>query len=138
MSQATPTATLHFHSFGFKHNSVYEKFQLTGGFVVDCRVLPNPYWVEELSAFSGKDQPIRDFFSEHDSVGNFIEATKNLLIATLAAHQKKQLSDPFCMPVYFGCTGGKHRSVYIAESLSQILIKSGYDCKLTHLDIEKE
>ena len=90
-----------------------------GGFVFDCRGLPNPYWEEGLRRFSGKDAPIREFFGRHrEEVEAFAEAAEALVRQTASAFLadgKRHLM------VAFGCTGGKHRSVFMAEELARRL-----------------
>lgn len=126
------------YSFGFKHQSMPNNFLREGGFIIDCRSLPNPYWVDELSEFNGKDAPVKDFFNQHDPVQFFIESTQRLLEASCLARSAKTVGENSDIAVYFGCTGGKHRSVYVAEQLNKILTDAGHICELIHLDIQKK
>ena len=97
----------------------------------DCRALPNPFWVKGLRDYTGRDQPIIEFFAAHaDAVAAFLNPVKELVrnsIAAYAQDARERLS------VGFGCTGGKHRSVYCAETLAGALRGcDGVTVELTH------
>ena len=90
-----------------------------GGFVFDCRCLPNPFWNEELRRFSGKDEPVREFFAKHrEEVEAFAGAAEALVRQTIRVFQSDGRQH---LMVAFGCTGGQHRSVFMAEDLARRL-----------------
>lgn len=90
-----------------------------GGFVFDCRGLPNPYWEEELRRYSGKDESVREFFAKHrEEVETFAGAAEALVWQTVRVFQSDGRQH---LMVAFGCTGGKHRSVFMAEELARRL-----------------
>lgn len=102
--------SLQFESFGFKHG-----LPLDVDFSFDVRSLPNPYWVAELRQFSGLDQPIIDFLKESDEVKEMIADITQFLERWLPRIQRDNRS---YLTIGIGCTGGQHRSVYVAEQLA--------------------
>lgn len=102
--------SLQFESFGFKHG-----LPLDIDFSFDVRSLPNPYWVPELRQFSGLDQPIIDFLKESDEVKEMIADITQFLERWLPRIQRDNRS---YLTIGIGCTGGQHRSVYVAEQLA--------------------
>ena len=115
--------TVRIFSFSYKRGLPSDLGPDGGGFVFDCRALPNPFWVENLRGFTGRDQPIIDFFAARaDAVAAFLKPVEDLVrnsIAAYAQDARERLS------VGFGCTGGKHRSVYCAEVLAGALRGDG-------------
>jgi len=103
-----------------------------GGFVFDCRGLPNPFWVESLRKFSGKDEPVREFFAGHQKeVEAFVGAAESLVRQTVTAFLadgKRHLM------VAFGCTGGQHRSVFMAELLAERLRGESVEVEVAHTE----
>ena len=104
-------------SFSFKRGLPEDKTGNEGGFVFDCRAMPNPYWDETLRGYTGRDKPIADFFDRHrDKVDCFLGAAETLV-----------------RQVAFGCTEGQHRSVYFAERMAERLKGiDGVEIELTH------
>ncbi|MEZ5535242.1 MAG: RNase adapter RapZ [Thiolinea sp.] len=100
-----------FQSFGFKHQSPSDS-----DFVFDVRNLPNPYWVPELRQLSGQDQPIIDWLEKHERVHELKQSLRNFLEMWMKDIQDNQRA---YLTISIGCTGGRHRSVYIAEQLYQ-------------------
>lgn len=102
-----------------------------GGFVFDCRVLPNPFWVKELRSFTGRDKPVADFFAKHRTeVEGFLNPVLELVHASVRVYEEDGRGHLF---VAFGCTGGQHRSVYCAERFAAILRKAGVsEVELVH------
>ena len=100
-----------------------------GGF--DCRVLPNPFWVDGLRNYTGRDQPIVNFFAVHaDAVAAFLKSVEELVRNTIAAYAQDSRER---LSVGFGCTGGRHRSVYCAKTLAGALRGcDGVTVELTH------
>ena len=90
-----------------------------GGFVFDCRAMPNPFWEESLRGYSGCDTPVVEFFEQHkDKVDCFLDAAEVLVRQSIEQYQKDGRE---LLLVAFGCTGGQHRSVYFAERMAERL-----------------
>lgn len=100
-------------SFGFKHGAM-----LNADFVFDVRSLPNPYYDPALRPFNGKDKPIQDYLSQQPLVNEMIDDIEHFLCRWLPRMQDESRS---YVTVGIGCTGGQHRSVYIAEQLGKRL-----------------
>jgi RNase adapter protein RapZ len=116
-------------SFGYKHG-----LPLDVDIVFDCRFLPNPYWVEELQSQSGLDQPVRDYvLGQPDSVA-FLEKVDDLLTSILPAFHREGKS---YLTIAIGCTGGRHRSVVLAEALAERLDAHGQGASVFHRDIDR-
>ena len=103
--------TLIFESFGFKHGVPQD-----ADFVFDARCLPNPYYDPQLRPFTGRDQPIIDFFAGHQEVAEMIADIQAMIAKWLPCYGKENRS---YLTVAVGCTGGQHRSVYIIENLAR-------------------
>ncbi len=108
--RAEQSLSLQFESFGFKHG-----VPLDADIVFDMRVLPNPYWVTELRQFTGLDQPVQAFLSAAPEVTEMIHDIKHYIEKWLPHFIKNNRS---YMTVGIGCTGGHHRSVFVAEQLA--------------------
>lgn len=100
-------------SFGFKHG-----LPLEADIVLDTRFLPNPFFVEALSALSGEDEPVRRFVLDHPETQLFLAKAEELLTLCIAAFEREGKS---YATVAVGCTGGRHRSVVIAGELGRRL-----------------
>lgn len=104
-------------SFSFKRGLPEDSAGNGGGFVFDCRAMPNPFWDEALRGFSGCDKPVVDFFEQHkDKVNCFLDAVEVLVCQSIDQYQKDGREH---LQVAFGCTGGQHRSVYFAERMAE-------------------
>jgi RNase adapter protein RapZ len=116
-------------SFGFKHG-----LPLDVDMVLDCRFLPNPFWVETLRDQTGLDPAVRDYVLGQDAAGPFLDKLDDLLGMLLpfyAAEGKSYLT------IAIGCTGGRHRSVAVAEELGRRLGRQGFDLRVAHRDIRR-
>mgnify|MGYP000002891642 FL=1 len=102
--------SLQFESFGFKHG-----VPLDVDFSFDVRVLPNPYWFVELRPLTGKDEPVKQFLSASDEVNEMIKDIEQFIVKWIPHFKTNNRS---YVTVGIGCTGGQHRSVFIAESLA--------------------
>ncbi len=101
--------------------------------VFNARTLPNPYFVEELRNLTGVDPAVKEFLSSKEEVVSFIETTVSYIKFFLSGKEP-----PLWNPVIsIGCTGGKHRSVYIAEVIGGILQEEGYNVEVVHRDLEE-
>ncbi len=103
--------SLMFQSFGFKHESPSDS-----DFIFDVRCLPNPYWVPELRTQTGRDQGIIEWLEQHNRVHEMAHSIRDFMAMWLQDLVENQRS---YLTVSIGCTGGRHRSVYIAEQLYQ-------------------
>jgi len=106
-----------------------------GGFVFDGRSLPNPGREERFKAQTGKDAPVIDYLNQHESVHQFLAGVMSLVDASVSSYQERGFKN---LMVSFGCTGGRHRSVYLAEQLAKHLrAKNGVEVAVRHVELEK-
>lgn len=116
-------------SFGYKYG-VPENMDI----VMDVRFLPNPFYKEKLKGLTGKNEKVRDFVLNREETKKFLKIFEELLdflIPNYIAEGKSYLS------IGIGCTGGKHRSVVLAEKINEYLDLKGYSSKLFHKDINE-
>lgn len=106
---------LTFESFGFKRG-----LPMASDLVFDVRCLPNPYWIEELRPYTGKDQPVIDYLKEQPLVQEMVSDIKDFVSKWLPRYEEQ---NRHYLTVSIGCTGGQHRSVYIAETLADYFSK---------------
>ena len=99
-----------FESFGFK-----EGIPLDANWVIDARMLPNPYYEPSLRALTGRDAPVVEFLEGQDAVGRLYEDVRSFLSRWLPDMVR---DNRYHVTVAIGCTGGQHRSVYLAEKLA--------------------
>ncbi|HEY1465702.1 MAG TPA: RNase adapter RapZ [Acidimicrobiales bacterium] len=116
-------------SFGFKHG-----VPLDVDLMFDCRFLPNPYWVESLRPLSGLDQPVRDYVLGRRETTEFLDKLDDMLAMLIPAYVREGKS---YLTVAMGCTGGRHRSVALAEELALRLNKHGIATSVFHRDVER-
>jgi RNase adapter protein RapZ len=116
-------------SFGYKHGVPAD-----ADLVLDCRFLPNPHWVEELRPLTGLDPRIQDYVGSFDTTGDFLDRLAGLLDLLLPAYVSEGKA---VLTVAFGCTGGRHRSVAIAERVSDHLRGQGVEPTVRHRDVAK-
>ncbi len=123
------TLKVHVMSFGFKYGPPSE-----ADMVFDLRFLPNPYFVKELRECTGKDASVRDFVLALDPGREFLGRLTEFLLYLLPLYAKE---GRYRLTLAFGCTGGRHRSVAVAESVFDTLSKAGYNISLEHRHIER-
>lgn len=116
-------------SFGYKHG-----LPLDTDLVIDCRFLPNPHWVDELRPLTGLDEPVRDYVLGQDLTAEFLERIESLLTMLVPAYVAEGKS---YLTISFGCTGGRHRSVAIAEAVTDRLRADGVDVRVAHRDVDR-
>jgi UPF0042 nucleotide-binding protein len=116
-------------SFGYKHG-----LPLDVDIVLDCRFLPNPYWVERLRDLTGLEQPVREYVLAQPATGEFLEKLDDLFSLLLPAYAEEGKS---YLTVGIGCTGGRHRSVVLAEELGRHLRRMGYEPRVQHRDVDR-
>jgi UPF0042 nucleotide-binding protein len=117
-------------SFGFKYG-----LPVDADLVVDVRFLPNPFWIPELRDLTGQDQAVRDYVLGQNGAGTFLDQYTALL-ETIGAGYKREGKHFLTLAV--GCTGGKHRSVTIAEELSRRLNAMDVRTTVVHRDLGRE
>lgn len=118
-----------FQSFGFKHGVPPDS-----DYVFDVRFLPNPHWIEELRPQTGLDQPVRAYLSQQAEVEEVIWQIKTFISNWLPSLQQNNRS---YVTVAIGCTGGQHRSVYVADSLAKVFKKVHGDVAIIHRELSK-
>ena len=115
----SPTLSLLFESFAYKRGVPAD-----ADFVFDARVLPNPHWNPALRPFSGRDDPVRDYLDAQAEVSEYFTQVSTFLDTWLPRLRGETRS---YVTIAFGCTGGKHRSVYLAERLSRHAQAQGWE-----------
>jgi RNase adaptor protein for sRNA GlmZ degradation len=134
---ATPASNLKLRifSFSFHRQMPADESGNGGGFVFDARGLPNPGREERFKQLTGRDAAVIEYLRAEESVNQFAENAFALVDASVTAYQRRGFKD---LMVSFGCTGGQHRSVYLAEQLAKHLSsKSGVEVVLRHLGLEQ-
>jgi UPF0042 nucleotide-binding protein len=116
-------------SFGYKYG-----LPLDVDVVFDCRFLPNPFWIEELRPFSGLDGPVRDYVLSQPETKDFLEKVDGLLTGILPSFVREGKS---YLTIALGCTGGRHRSVALAEALAARFGEHGHPVSVFHRDVER-
>ena len=116
-------------SFGFKYG-----ISKDADFVFDARFLPNPHWIAELKPLTGLDQPVMDYLASQQDVMLFIQQIETMLTTWLPHLERNNRS---YLTVAIGCTGGQHRSVFIAERLATAFRALGKNVQLRHRTLEK-
>jgi len=122
------------YSFSFHRGLPRDETGHGGGFVFDVRSLPNPGRDERFRALTGRDAPIIEFLDRQESVQKYFAGACALVEASVADYQRRGFKN---LMVSFGCTGGQHRSVYLAEQLASRLREHGLDVRLRHIELEK-
>ena len=116
-------------SFGFRYG-----IPADADLVFDVRFLPNPHFVPRLRPFSGKDTRVARYIRSFPQTGEFLRRIESLL-AYLIPHYIREGKS--YLTVAFGCTGGRHRSVALAEVIRNFLQRKGYSAKVMHRDLDK-
>ncbi|MGI4756586.1 MAG: RNase adapter RapZ [Janthinobacterium lividum] len=116
-------------SFGFK-NGVPSEADL----VFDVRFLPNPHFIPEFRPLTGRDPQVAEFVLQFPQTKEFLKRTTDLLLFLLPYYVKEGKS---YLTIAFGCTGGQHRSVALAEDMKKRLADSGYRSKVSHRDMPR-
>lgn len=117
-------------SFGFKYG-----LPLDADHVVDVRFLANPYWITELRHLTGRDAPVRDYVLARPGAKEFIERYVSALEPVLAGYLQEEKR---YVTIAVGCTGGKHRSVALADEIADRLRSQGHRVTVTARDLGKE
>jgi aminoglycoside/choline kinase family phosphotransferase len=135
-SAAAPGLVVRIFSFSFHRDGVpKDETGNGGGFVFDGRSLPNPGREERFKALTGKDAPVIDYLNQQESVHHYLASVTALVDTSVSEYQRRGFKN---LMVSFGCTGGQHRSVYLAEQLAKHLRgKNGVEVALQHRELEK-
>jgi RNase adapter protein RapZ len=116
-------------SFGYRYGVPSD-----ADLVFDVRFLPNPHFVLRLRKFTGQDPKVRNYIRGFPQTGEFLKRIEGLLVYLIPHYIAEGKS---YLTIAFGCTGGRHRSVMLAEEVSKVLEKRGFSVKVIHRDIEK-
>ena len=125
--RAPHTLSILIESFGYKHG-----LPADADFVFDVRNLPNPYWEPLLRPLTGKDQAVRDFLDHQPKVQQMIDDITGFLEQWIPSYRDFQRS---YLTVAIGCTGGQHRSVYVAEAVAERLSRTYPPIRTRHHEI---
>jgi UPF0042 nucleotide-binding protein len=117
-----------FESFGFKHGIPKE-----ADYVFDARFLPNPHWEPELKPLTGLDQPVKDYLASHSIVQKFTWQIQTFVQTWLPHLERNNRS---YLTIAIGCTGGQHRSVYLAQTIGESFSMSHSNVKIRHREQE--
>jgi len=117
-------------SFGFKHG-----IPIDADLVFDVRFLPNPHFVPELRPLDGRDVRVSEFIVKHEESRELLRRLQHLLDFLLPAYQREGKT---YLTIAVGCTGGRHRSVWLVEELRRLLDERGFPPSVVHRDIDRE
>jgi aminoglycoside/choline kinase family phosphotransferase len=122
-------------SFSFHRGLPRDESGNGGGFIFDGRSLPNPGREERFKALTGRDAPVIEFLNQQESVHQFLASVMSLVDSSVSSYQQRGFKH---LMVSFGCTGGQHRSVYLAEQLAKHLLgRSGVEVVVRHRELER-
>jgi RNase adaptor protein for sRNA GlmZ degradation len=135
LSSSAESLKVRVFSFSFHRQMPADETGNGGGFVFDARSLPNPGREEQFRRLTGKDEPVIDYLQREQSVRQFFSDVQSLVDAAVSGYQRRGFKN---LMVSFGCTGGQHRSVYLAEQLARHLrATSGVEVAVRHIELEK-
>lgn len=126
--EETAGMTLLFESFGYKNGT-----PLDADFVFDVRCLPNPYWEAELRRYTGLDEPVIKYMEKYEEVHAMHDELKRFLETWLPRFEREDRS---YLTIALGCTGGMHRSVYLADRLAAHFAAKGYTTQVRHRELK--
>ena len=129
LENSSNSIMLTFMSFGFKYG-----IPLESDLIIDVRCLPNPFYIAELKEHTGLEKCIQDYVLDSEETQDFVKRLIDWLDYSLPLYLKEGKSE---LVVGIGCTGGKHRSVTIAELLDNYFMEKGYKCIVQHRDVKK-
>jgi aminoglycoside/choline kinase family phosphotransferase len=131
---AEPGLNVALCSFSYKKGLPADNTGNGGGFIFDCRALPNPGRLEEYTDMTGKDLPVIAYLEKDEKVANFLQAVENIVTQSIENYLDRGFSN---LMVSFGCTGGQHRSVYCAEKTRHFIEQNfPVKVKLVHRELE--
>ncbi len=127
--------TVRVFSFSFHRGMPKDESGNGGGFVFDARSLPNPGREERFEELTGRDGPVIEYLQQKESVHQYLASVLSLVDASVADYQRRRFRN---LMVSFGCTGGQHRSVFLAEQLAKHLrTRNGVEVMVRHVGLEK-
>ena len=124
IGRKTESLALLFQSFGFKHGSPQ-----SSDFVFDVRCLPNPYWEPAIRSFSGLDEPVREYLERHPLVEEMYDSIRVFVEKWLPVFEAENRA---YLTISIGCTGGRHRSVYLASRLAEHFLQHNDNVSTRH------
>lgn len=128
-SEAETAMSVRVVSFGYKHG-----LPIDVDLVMDCRFLPNPHWIEELRPLTGRDPEVGKYLEAQAITPNFLERLYALVDLLMPAYETEGKS---YLSIAIGCTGGQHRSVWVAGQLRAHLEAEGYSPRIAHRDVDR-
>jgi aminoglycoside/choline kinase family phosphotransferase len=135
LASSADVLTVRIFSFSFHRVMPSDESGNGGGFVFDARSLPNPGREQRFKQLTGKDAPVIDYLNQQESVHQFLSNVLSLVDASVRDYQSRGFKN---LMVSFGCTGGQHRSVFLAEQLARHLRSAnGLEVVLRHFELEK-
>lgn len=134
--QSTGHLKVAVNSFSYMHGMPSDASGHGGGFVFDCRALPNPHHQPDIRVYNGKDEPIIQWFQQRPEVEQFLDRCMTMIADSVTTYINRGFTS---LQVNFGCTGGKHRSVYCTEQIAQRLNNrfSGIVVQVSHLQLDR-
>jgi len=136
VTSAASKLTVRVSSFSFHRGLPADETGNGGGFIFDGRSLPNPGREERFKPLNGKDAPVIEYLEQQESARQFLANVIALIDSSVSSYQSRGFKD---LMVSFGCTGGQHRSVYLAEQLAKHLCATnGVEVILHHRELEKQ
>jgi len=135
LASSTESLTVRIFSFSFHREMPADESGNGGGFVFDARCLPNPGREEQFRMLTGKDAAVIEYLNREASVHQFLASALSFVDASVASYRRRGFKN---LMVSFGCTGGQHRSVYLAEQLAKHLLAGvGVEVVVRHIELEK-
>ena len=135
LASGTETIVVRIVSFSFHRGLPKDETGNGGGFVFDARGIPNPGREEQFKTLTGRDGPVIEFLNQQESARQFLASAVSLVDASVSSYQRRGFKN---LMVSFGCTGGQHRSVYLAEQMARHLrASSGVEVVLEHRELAR-
>lgn len=133
LATSAPAMTVRVESFSYKRGYPVDTSGHGGGFVFDCRSLPNPGRDPQYAPLAGDDAPVIAWLEGHEEVHAFVARVRDLVVPVITAYRGRRFTH---LSVAFGCTGGQHRSVYCATRLARAMEgREGVQVELHHRDV---
>ena len=126
--------TIDLYSFGYLFSGIPEDItENNGGFVFDCRFLPNPGRQPKYSELTGRDPEVEEYLQQYPEVQQFIANVISITDMAITNYRRRKFTH---LMISFGCTGGQHRSVYCAEKLYKYLQTQPVKVNLHHVELD--